>query len=169
MGSLALRIDWPSHCISKVFGEDGTFHGEVVDASRGKGDGEEDEVLYRIVYEDGDSEDFDKEELEEGLKLYQKEKKETKKPKREQAEIVVVEEEVKAVEKIDEGKGKRRSRSRVSYVEADEDSMDLDSDEEQIRQERKRRKPSKKTKKIAVSDDDDDGDDDATFRLRPGH
>ena len=56
--------------IAKNFGDDGVFNGKVVDVS--SGDDEDDEVLYRIAYEDGDSEDFDATELEEGQKLFQK-------------------------------------------------------------------------------------------------
>ena len=144
--------------ISKIFGANGAFSGQVVDISREDHGDEEEYVLYRIVYEDGDSEDFDKSDLEEGRKLYQKlHHKVTKKAKRKQVEIAV-EEKKDDGEKNEEIIGRRRSRGRVSYAEVDEDSMELDSDEDKIRQGRKRQNPSKtinKAKKIAISDDDD--------------
>ncbi|VEU41203.1 unnamed protein product [Pseudo-nitzschia multistriata] len=142
--------------ISKEFGKDGIFQGIVVDVSRDDSESEgEGDVLYRINYEDGDSEDFDGADLREGIQLHEKV---TEKPKRKQAKIAI-KDEIKE-EKKDDGettevtKGRRRSRGRVSYAEIDEDFMDLDSDEEEIKQKRKRLKPSKK-KKIADSEDDD--------------
>ena len=139
--------------IMKDFGEDGIFSGKVVDISSGDHEAE-DEVLYRIVYEDGDSEDFDAAQLEEGRKLYQKTLKQ-----KQRITIVKEEEEKKnAEEDNQETTGRRRrGRGRVSYAEIDEDSMELDSDEDEIRQTRKRLKksegPSKKQKRK-----DDDGE-----------
>ena len=145
--------------VSKDFGEDGIFSGLVVDVTSGEGN--EDDELYRIVYEDGDVEDFDKTELQDGLMLHQKQMKKQI-PKRKQSEIN--EDNVTNVSEKDEenngGRG-RRSRGRVSYVEKDDDFMDLESDEEEVRQERKRLKSSKsgasgKKKRKTVDSDDED-------------
>lgn len=153
--------------ISKEFGADGTFSGRVVDVSGG--DDLEEDVLYRIVYEDGDSEDFDKADLEKGRKLHQQlTKKQTS--KRKQTEILPKEEETEDNKGEGDGESnggrRRRSRGRVSYVEVDDNSMELDSNEEDVRQTRKRLKPSKNLKsnskkqnRRVVSPDDDDFED----------
>ena len=142
--------------ISKEFGADGIFSGRVVDVSGG--DDQEDDVLYRVVYEDGDTEDFDKADFEKGRKLHQRlAKKQTS--KRKQAEVFAKKEgteDIKGEEDCESNGGRRRgSRGRVNYVEPDKDSMELDSDEEEVRQTPKRLKSSRNRKKIVSPKDDD--------------
>ncbi len=169
--------------IAKEFGEDGVFNGKVVDVS--SGDDEEDEVLYRIAYQDGDSEDFDAKDLKEGQTLFQKRNK-RKSPRRKKQPIILAKEkeekkkdEQETENPNDDAKGRRssprkkkepisqveqpnndgrrrRSRGAVNYAEMLEDNMDLDSDEEEIRQTRKRLKQSKNSSKKAKSKVDDE-------------
>ena len=91
--------------IAKNFGDDGVFNGKVVDVS--SGDDEDDEVLYRIAYEDGDSEDFDATEFEEGQKLFQKRNK-RKSPRKKKQPIILAKE---GEEKNDEQETEQPRRS----------------------------------------------------------
>ena len=64
--------------IAKDFGEHGIYFGTISDASV-----EDDQVLWTVVYDDGDHEDYDEEDLKKAQKFYEsnKEKDERKLPK----------------------------------------------------------------------------------------
>ena len=150
--------------IAKKFGADGTFHGQVADVLRDEDavDDQED-VFYKITYEDGDGEEFDKMDLLEGRKLHQTmtQNQKRKQPESSSEESFGEEEEKKEENENDDGTGGRRrrsTRSRVSYKEADDDVMDVESDEEEIRQARKRGglSKSKKQKRNIVASDDEE-------------
>ena len=65
--------------VAKDFGELGTFFGEVSDAD--EGETEDEGWQYRIIFADGDEEDWDCEQLEEGVRLQKRIKKQKTKGK----------------------------------------------------------------------------------------
>mmetsp|Transcript_16535 Transcript_16535/g.18851 ORF Transcript_16535/g.18851 Transcript_16535/m.18851 type:complete len:2158 (+) Transcript_16535:163-6636(+) len=146
--------------IAKNFGADGTFHGQVVDVLKDE-DADQNDVFYKVTYEDGDTEDFDKIELLEGQNL-NKTTLQIKNRKQPKPSIEEKEKEEKEVDKCIGGRRSRSTRSRVSYKDIDDDMMDIESDEEEIRHARKRRgvskklKPASKKPKRSKADSEDD-------------
>ena len=155
--------------ISKHFGADGTYHGQVVDVLKDEDAGaDQEDIFYKITYEDGDGEEFDKMDLLEGRKLHQtitqNQKRKQPESSSEESFEEEEEEEKKEENENDNGTGGRRrrsTRSRVSYKEVDDDVMNVESDEEEIRQARKRGgisknlKSKKQKRNIAASDDEE--------------
>ena len=172
--------------VAKDFGNS-VYRGEIVDVSKGDGSDNSssddssgsDGLLYRILYEDNDSEDLDTRELDECRRMYRNETQsmakgnETTTPKNEKDVQEDDKVEANDYDSNDDSGGRPRRRSRgtkkVSYVYADSsDAMDVESDVEEDRWSRKRlkptsskkpkqQKPSKRRKsRISSSSDDDD-------------
>ena len=97
------------------------------------------EILFQIVYEDGDSEEMDETEVKEARALYEK------CPPKSKRKASLGEESTPEMENEDCGRGKRRRRT-VNYREDnndDEDAMEDDDDED--------RKPAARTTKRSTS------------------
>lgn len=130
------------------------FTGKVVNADKESMD----EVMYKVLYEDGDTEEYTRKELQEWIDLYEKEekKKETKKRKQNSENTVTKQKKRKEPKEESDKENKtqaettgRQSRrcSQVNYGE--EELMDTDEDEfEEETQKRNRRRLSKKSKTI---------------------
>ena len=118
-----------------------TYKGKVVDASI-----EDNEVLFKVLFEDGDEEDYDDEELKNCIKLYAKEFDSSKKrgsshdnksvKKRKQ---IVEDDSDDDVEMIDQNppafRGTRTSpRRRESMKSTKDDEMEFDDEEEVARE-----------------------------------
>jgi hypothetical protein len=139
--------------ISKEFGADGTFNGEVVDLSReNESDIDPKDIIYTIFYEDGDIEEFDKSGLEDGRKLFQNTSTNRKRKKQPEPLVDEVQEGKKDENEVkhenennggNTGRRCRRARNKVNYKEMDDEMIDLESAEE-VRKVRKQRGASKK-------------------------
>jgi hypothetical protein len=143
--------------IAKHF-DDGIYNGHVSDVNQDDDDAKV--SLYRIKYDDGDSEDLTDNELQDCKKLYlseQKKKKTTKrsttsskKPTKTTSKLTTTKRPVSAAVKSSNDDGEtdgKRKRTRVSYKEDNSDDADDDDDDEEF-----------DDAAAAAAEDDDDDD-----------
>jgi hypothetical protein len=97
------------------------FTGEVKDISYDSDNG--DSALYRILYEDGDYEDFSDDQLYDGIKLYEKEQK--KKAKKPAAKKRVAPKKTASTATVKSAGGDRSKRARKSYKEDSDDDVEM--------------------------------------------